>query len=621
MLAACGSLNGSPSAEATGEQRAAMSPISDAGIDAGVIVGGPIASPHVVVVFWDSPGANGGASNPVNPDIVAAMPKLYSAMLSSGYVDWLQEYNAGVAQFAKPRGDVVSAVHITPSFGVGQSVTVAQVGAELAAQINNNILPVPNPDGNMVYMVSLPNGLDWGLSDTGKRTCQKQLGGLFGWHRSSTQQVNGADTILTYALVSDLTGCISGLLVDNETQMASHLLAETMTNPQSQLNQSEIGDVCLGRSGSIQHFNGTTNDSYKVQPLWSTENLACALDGTPRSLAAISPDNSKLQVIYRSSDVNLHTLAWDGSAWNADASIGGPVDSAAAVVKVGSGTNLAAFIRGTNGRLYKSTWNGNWTGFVAAIPPQTFTDTPTAVTRDATHTDVFIRGTDGQLYTLGDSSPAGWSNYFKVIPGDHPIVGSPVPISRDSAHIDVFLRGTDNGLYYVSFHDGAWDGTIHQPQSGANQLTGSPAVVSWGANREDVFARGTAGALQWWAFDGMWHSAVQIQAQRIAGSPMAVSMAPNSIDVFVHGIDKSLYWTSSTNAQNNANATWAQYSHGVVNGSGGWGTMQILGNPAALSRVNNSIDLFAQDTGARINTASWNGTSWTAFTSRGGSLY
>src|SRR5258706_346424 len=119
--------------------------------------GGPVVSNVVVVqVLW------GACDSTVTDNL----PTFYGDIVDSPYLDWLCEYNTNVTSYsgttsnqAIGRGTFGSQVTITPSITTN-TISLDQIGAELAAQIDAANLPAPVLDAaghvNTVYMFHIP---------------------------------------------------------------------------------------------------------------------------------------------------------------------------------------------------------------------------------------------------------------------------------------------------------------------------------------------------------------------------------------------------------------------------------------------------------------------------------
>jgi hypothetical protein len=545
-----------------------------------------LANVKIVPVFWGSS---------VNSTVTSTMGGFYSAIVNSGYIDWLNEYSTSSQVLG--RGTATAPYTITPA-NTNTSLSADNVATELASQATAGHLPVP--DANTLYMVHFPPG------DVIDGTCSDNCG----FHGALTKTVSGVSKVITYGIIPDFTnsGCScdgSGTMIQDIESVSSHEAFEAITDPQGSSwrgPQNEISDICGWWEGPLV-YQGTT---YTVQRQYSNENAVCLLDGAPRYITAISRSSTTIDVFFRASDVNFHTFGFNGSTWGTDTSLGGAVDSVPAAVPRGS-NRIDVFVRGSDGTLYTKSWNGtSWSSF-SQLGTSVFTDNPTVVARDSTHLDVFVRGTDGALYTKSWDGTS-WSGYTQL--GTQGIIGSPAVVARDSTHLDVFVRGTDWKLYTKSWNGTSWSGYT---QLGSVTFLGAPSVVSWGASRIDVFVRATDGTLYTNSWDGStWAGFSQLGTSQLAGSPTAVSWGANRIDVFARGTDSTVY-TKSWNG-----STWSGYSQ--------LSSSMIAGDVAAVSKASNRIDLFVRGTTSlgtddKIYKNSWDGSSWSGFGLLGGTVY
>jgi hypothetical protein len=131
------------------------------------------------------------------------------------------------------------------------------------------------------------------------------------------------------------------------------------------------------------------------------------------------------------------------------------------------------------------------------------------------------------------------------------------------------------------------------------------AVSSWGVNRLDVFARGTDGTLRHKVFNGRW-SAWESLGGAITSGPAAVSRANGIINVFARGT------TGDVQTKSYTNGTWSAWS------SLGGG---IVGEPTVSSWASNRLDVFVRGTNNALYQRYWNGSAWSgAWGNLGGTI-
>ena len=241
--------------------------------------GGPVISNvKVVIVYW-------GAG--VDASLQAFAPGFFQAILSSTYMDWLQEYNTpagtGTGQTIC-RGSYVNAVTITPSSS-SKTVADADIGPELAAQMAAGKVPVPSLDAtghsNTLYFLYFAPGVT--ITQGGASSCVQ----FCGYHGDGAYQGKS----FPYAVIPDLgggcaNGCGGGTKNENFGVVSSHELIEAITDTGVGDNDiawyqqgsgacnGEIGDICAAASGDTAVVNG-----YKVQLEWSNKQKKCVASG------------------------------------------------------------------------------------------------------------------------------------------------------------------------------------------------------------------------------------------------------------------------------------------------------------------------------------------------------
>ncbi|HVA66936.1 MAG TPA: hypothetical protein VNK24_08425 [Elusimicrobiota bacterium] len=231
--------------------------------------GGPVISrAKVYAVFW---GRN------VVADVRAGIGPFYANILNSGYIDWLSEYDTGVAAVdvragtgqTIGRGSYAGAVTIAPA-NKSATLTDAMIQRELAAQIAAGHLP-PS-DANTLYMVYFPAGIGISLPD-GSRSCRD----FDAYHEGFT----GAGTPVYYGVMPDCGEGFNALSVTS-----SHETIEAITDPfptngahpaypqaWNSATGDEIADLCDSVNTSyVTSSGGLVSD---VEPGWSDSANAC----------------------------------------------------------------------------------------------------------------------------------------------------------------------------------------------------------------------------------------------------------------------------------------------------------------------------------------------------------
>ncbi len=248
---------------------------------------------EVVQVLWGSG---------LNTDIQNKMGGYYTAVLNSGYMDWLGEYDTikvpanlkitnGHADTNQHigRGTFLKTVDITPSV-TATTITDSEIQTELTAQIDAGKLPAPSPDDvggyRTLYMFDFPATITSITQDNGDASCTK----FCGYH--GTIVYKGKN--LAYGVHPDLgsNGCESACgqaatRFGNDTEIHAHELIEATTDPDVGIGTAvdyplgwydtaggEIGDICAndvqGTGTSI-----ATVATYEVQTEWSNAQGKC----------------------------------------------------------------------------------------------------------------------------------------------------------------------------------------------------------------------------------------------------------------------------------------------------------------------------------------------------------
>ena len=224
-----------------------------------------------------------------------SMATFYQGVLNSPYVDWLTEYNTvgqppPTSNQVLGRGSFSAQANITPSaVNNGTVIDDVQIQAELAAQIAAGNIPPPTHDAagnnNTYYAMFFPHGKTITLG--GAASCQ-----VFCAYHGTIANAAGFGEI-EYGVHPDFqvgSGCENGCgaaatQFGNYTQVASHELVETMTDPEVGLAQvfgpplawadtvfSEIGDICNDQNGQVAGSDGLT---YDVQTEFSNSVNDC----------------------------------------------------------------------------------------------------------------------------------------------------------------------------------------------------------------------------------------------------------------------------------------------------------------------------------------------------------
>jgi hypothetical protein len=265
-----------------------------------------VSNLEVVQVLWGS----GSYIPEVTSTGTPSIKSFYTNALTSKYVDWLTEYNttmSGGTNQIIGHGTFLGQYVITPSTNA-QSISDAQIESELSSQIAAGNLPQPSTDAagnnNTYYAVYFPNGITIMLGDS--ESCQV----FCAYHGTVAQSSTLGE--FYYGVHPDFqsgTGCDLGCggsssTFDNVTSVASHEMAETITDPEVGIapniasplawyntTYGEIGDICNAEQGSIVGADGQT---YTVQKLYSNSEQDCIVAPATTSTAPTitSPNNA-----------------------------------------------------------------------------------------------------------------------------------------------------------------------------------------------------------------------------------------------------------------------------------------------------------------------------------------
>lgn len=226
--------------------------------------GGPvIGSVEVVPIYW---GAE-WASN-INAPLASQLDKFFDFIVTSSYMDLLHEYSTATTQIQ--HGRRLTSAHVsksepgtvTPS---GRQVTNAQVQTALQGWITDYTVPATTV--NTLYFIFLPPNVVSISFET--QSCAAK--GFCGYHDHIGK--------IYYAVIpyANCPGCVfPGQFLDTLTEVASHELAEAITDPElsawwDELTGpgDEIGDICNRQTTRLGGF--------VVQTEWSNAQRACVV--------------------------------------------------------------------------------------------------------------------------------------------------------------------------------------------------------------------------------------------------------------------------------------------------------------------------------------------------------
>lgn len=267
----------------------------------GYFGGRVLANVDAVMVLWGDGAFAPYVTGEQSPSLAAFL----AAVAGSPYVSGLAEYDTsrvavgggpGTGQHVGP-GTFRGEVRIAPA-NAGDVVDDSAISAELAAQLEAGTLPRPRADaaGNLetLYLVYFPAGKRITLD--GGESCRSFCAyhGAFAWRGHP----------VAYAVMPDLSpgsgcelGCGSGAPFANGAEVASHELAEAITDPDVALAaeagpplawydplNGEIGDLCVGEAGTV---TGSDDAPWPVQKLWSNAAGACVVPAAPVAVAPL----------------------------------------------------------------------------------------------------------------------------------------------------------------------------------------------------------------------------------------------------------------------------------------------------------------------------------------------
>jgi len=290
-------------------QRAAGAPVGSSappGAHLTYFGGRVVSNIEVVQVLYGA----GGYAPQVTSTSSPSMATFYQGVLTSSYVDWLNEYDT-TAPAPTPRTEQVigrgrfrAQVTIAPSpANNGSTIDDTQLQAELSAQIAAGALPPPTHDAagntNTYYAVFFPPGKV--ITQDGFATCTD----LCAYH-GTIADAGGAGEVY-YGVHHDLqpgsgceVGCGSASTVfDRQTEIASHELVEAITDPEVGLAfapgppfawfdldlNEEIGDLCTGLAAPVVGGDGVT---YNVQKEFSNSANDCVVNTGPPVISSVS---------------------------------------------------------------------------------------------------------------------------------------------------------------------------------------------------------------------------------------------------------------------------------------------------------------------------------------------
>jgi hypothetical protein len=312
----------------------------------------------------------------------------YAGVTNSAYLDWLSEYDTTInAANGQPgtqqhigRGTFVSQKQIIPAAGNnGATVDDVNIQAELRAQINAGVLPMPNANTLLAVYFRANQTITQGGSASGVQFCA--------YH--GTVAASGNIPEFYYSVLPDFTtggmtsGCGSGTRYQNETSVSSHELVEAVTDAEVGLatvlapplawydnTNGEIGDICNGQQATVAGGDGVT---YTVQNEFSNHFNNCIATAPVTNDFSIAASPNAVSVAAGSSGTStISTAVTAGAAQSVSLSASGlPAGASASFspTSVTAGSSSTLTLRTT-----------------AATAPGTYPITVTGTGASATHT-------------------------------------------------------------------------------------------------------------------------------------------------------------------------------------------------------------------------------------------
>jgi len=277
--------------------------------------GGRVVSNIQVVQVLYGAGSPGDYPTAVASTASPSIASFYQGVLNSPYVDWLTEYNTTTplptprSDQAIGRGSFSTQVVITPSAANnGSTIDDSNIKAELAAQIMAGTLPAPTHDAagnnNTYYAVFFPKGkvITLGVQSS----CA--FNGFCAYHGTIADA--GGHGEVYYGVHPDMqSGSACAFLCGaaptefgNYTQVASHELIETVTDPEVGLasfvgpplawydpsntpDNGEIGDICNDQHATVTGGDGVV---YDVQLEFSNSRNDCIAQASAANTAPVA---------------------------------------------------------------------------------------------------------------------------------------------------------------------------------------------------------------------------------------------------------------------------------------------------------------------------------------------
>jgi len=251
--------------------------------------GGPIiANVDIHPVFWSAAVRS--------QDVLLS---LYCDLPQSYYFNITAQYGVGYGTLPCKAGLVLTnAPLVTEGFSY---IHDRDIQSTLATLISIGQLPAPT--SNTYYPVHFPPGVT--IND-GRDHYSCRINGFCGYHETFT--LPGLPAI-NYAVLPDHSEgkCSLGGCGSSTTVAATHELMESVTDPTFSAwysaTSGQIGDICLGLEGAVTVGQNT----YAVQPIWSSAAAACTSGSNPNQTAI--PSDPIVKILYNASMATKESLA------------------------------------------------------------------------------------------------------------------------------------------------------------------------------------------------------------------------------------------------------------------------------------------------------------------------
>ena len=344
-----------------------------------------------------------------------------------------------------------------------------------------------------------------------------------------------------------------------------HLKTSTANNMNGDDRKLEAMQVTWDGSGNPVFSQPTAVDTYHTLPSGDPGNELSA-----PSLSSWSSTRTTADAI--GSGNNVYENFWTASSgtWTGWHQVAATPPNGAAMgpAAVSRTTNIIDLVVPTDSLLYRSTWNGTaWSAWSSMGGPSpsccigSVAGSKAAMSSwGSDRVDMFTLGLDHTLWQDTWTSETGYSGWTTSLgnPTNIRLIGAPAAISRTSNVIDVFMRGTNGDIYTLSWNGSAWSSWTDLGSCSPGNSS-NPAVASWSSTNLQLFERGRDGNIYEDIWNGTgWSGWTSIGAPSVGAvaDPAAVSRTSNYTDLFVRGADGNVY---ATNWTGSAWGSWSSF--------------------------------------------------------------